>query len=260
MPKKMKSGGRKGRGRQRSAAFYGNRFVGCSGVVTLANAVTSTYWMNPSSSYGSTFLGFTNVIPGIFGNRVNLMSQMYKQFRIVKLEVDLPPPSTGSQVNQQICYTPSVGDLTTSLLFPNNMEYGAVIYSGATETVTRTLRVPKTILDTGLSDWYMVEENPGTTVANPASDPNLSSHGLLIINDSASFAYAYVLRFTILFQAPEDPAQVEPRPSLVLSSAEKALLESYRRMTLDEKPTLSTNLFLRDAISVSRKVQDPCAP
>lgn len=240
--KKQKNSKARRNGGQRSAGNYGAVLKGSSGVVTPGTS-PSTYWMNPDSSYGSTFLGFTNVIPGIFGNRANQMAHMYKEFRILSLEVEIPPPQTGGQITQICGYTPNVGDLTTSLTYPNVMEYGSVVYAGATETVTRRLRVPRGVLSTGLSDWYMVEENPGTSSANPASDPNLSSHGLLFFLDSASAGYAYNLRWTIAFQGPEDPANVEPRMKIKLSSAEQALLDAYRRR--DEKSDPNNALTTR---------------
>jgi len=201
---------------QRIPRMRNNRQVGpnkitFSGRVGLFSnaAASTTYWMTPNSSYSSAWLGFTTVVPGIFGNNANNLAHCFKQFRIKRLMLEMPP-QTG--INQVCAYTSNVGYLTTTLSFPTVMEYPCAEYSGLGETVTKRMEVPKSVLQSGQIKWYSTEANPGTSATDPASDPNVSSHGLLIITDGSTAGYPYILHFTLEFRDSESLAQVNPGP------------------------------------------------
>jgi hypothetical protein len=165
--------------------------------------------MTPNSAFTSALTGFAPVVGGIFGNNANNIAHCYKQFRIKRLMLEMPP-QTG--VNQLCAYTQSVGYVTTTLSFPLVAEYPSFEYSGNSETVTKRMEVPSSTLRSGQFKWYSTEANPGTSSTDPASDPNISSQGLLIITDGAATGYPYILHFTIQFRDPESLAQINPRP------------------------------------------------
>jgi hypothetical protein len=183
-------------------------FSGRVGLFTAATAST-TYWMTPNSSFSSAWLGFTPVVAGIFGNNANNLAHCFKQFRIKRLMLEMPP-QTG--INQICAYTSNVGYLATTLSFPNVMEYPCAEYSGLGETVTKRMEVPRSVLQSGQIKWYSTEANPGTGSTDPASDPNVSSHGLLIITDGSSAGYPYILHFTLEFRDSESLTQINPGP------------------------------------------------
>jgi hypothetical protein len=197
-------------------------------------AASTTFWMSPNSNYSSTWLGFTTCVAGIFGPNVNNLAHIYKEFRIRKLKVEIPPISG---VNQIAAYTQEVGYITTTLSFPNVMEYPVAVYSGMNETHRLFMTVPKRVLRSTVTPWFTTEENPGTASTNPASDPNLSSHGLLIITDGGTSGYPYILTFSIEFRNPEASAQIEPSPRIPvfpkMTLEDIAFIQRMRKMTLD---------------------------
>lgn len=194
-------------------------------------AASTTFWMTPNSSFSSAWLGFTPVVAGIFGPNANNLAHTFKQFRIRKLRVQIPP-MTG--INQIVAYTQQVGYVTTSLSFPGIMDYPAAIYSGLGQTTPMYLNVSKSILRSTTSPWFSTEDNPGTSSTDPASDPNLSSHGLLIVTDGAAAGYPYILYFTIEFRNPENSAQIGPSPFLKFTQDDVAFIRKMRGLTVTD--------------------------
>lgn len=208
MPKNRKQS--RGRGRSRRSRYNDNviTFNGRAGFMSDATATVSSYWMTPNANFTSTWLGWTITKPGIFGDNANQLAHVYKEFRITKLRFHLLPST-----HFCVCaYTGSVGYVTTTTSFPNIMQYPCVAVSSTTQTTNVMLNVPRRVLSTGLAPWYSTEDNPGTSVTNPASDPNLSSHGLMILYLPGGANDPFVVDFTIQFRNPEDPNQISPSP------------------------------------------------
>jgi hypothetical protein len=200
------------------------------------SAGTTTYWMTPNANYTSAWLGFAPVVGGVFGNNANNLAHTFKQFRIRKLKVEIPAAITPANSQGQIvAYTQQVGYLTTTLAFPTVMEYPCAKYAGNGQQTTCWLDVPSRVLRSTTSPWFSTEDNPGTSSTDPASDPNLSSHGLLIITDGVAASYPYVIHFTLEFRNPESLTQVGPRPlhpSLQLTHDD---VEKLKRLVSSQK-------------------------
>lgn len=174
---------------------------------TTPGTSSATYWMTPNSNYTSAWLGFTPVIGGIFGPNANQLAHVYKQFRITRLRLNLLPAA----FFQVAAYTENVGYVTTTLTFPNVMQYPVTCVSSMVQSTLLRMNVPRGVLASSQIKWFSTEDNPGTSSTDPASDPNLSSHGLLIITDGAT-QINYTIDFTIQFRNPENSAQIGPNP------------------------------------------------
>lgn len=230
------------RGSNKNSSVNSLVYSGRVGLNT-STAGTTTYWMTPNAAYTSAWLGFAPVVGGVFGNNANNLAHTFKQFRIKKLRVEIPAAVTPMNAPGQIvAYTQQVGYLTTTLSFPTVMEYPCAKYAGNGQQTTCWLNVPSKVLKSTTSPWFSTEDNPGTSSTDPASDPNLSSHGLLIITDGLAASYPYVLHFTIEFRNPESLAQVGPKPSppsLLLTHEDIQMIKRLKRLSLDENSPIS---------------------
>jgi hypothetical protein len=246
MVKRMRKTMKRGRTSRRSGQSRPN-FLTFSGRVGLFSsaAASTTFWMNPNSAFTSGWLGFAPVLGGVFGNNANNIAHCYKQFRITRLKLRLPPQVS---INQLCAYTQSVGYVTTTLSFPTVAEYPSFQYSGLGETVTKSMNVPSSVLSSGMLKWYSTEANPGASSTDPASDPNLSSQGLLIITDGASAGYPYILDFTIQFRDPESLTQINPSPFRPLSVPRS-------KLAIEEHPKQQENSIISPSSS-SRQLHD----
>lgn len=234
MPKKQMKGKRRSRRNRSNDNVI--TFSGTMGLTT-STASSSTYWMSPNQNMASAWLGFTPVIGGIFGPNANQLAHVYKQFRLTRLRLSLLPAAQF----QIAAYTENVGYVTTTLTFPNVMQYPVTCVSSMIQSTTLYLNVPPRVLRSSQIKWFSTEDNPGTSSTDPSSDPNLSSHGLLVITDGG-VSVNYVLDFTIQFRNPENSAQINPNPirtQMFMSDAELNTLRALHLAIRGRSPTRS---------------------